>query len=251
MKKTASTTLLITSLGLASQASAALLASWDTFGDASTRLANGFIGAADPNIAADFTAAGITATLSDEGGTATDDIIRDTRTNNGNNDGTFGSSFTGASMTEGQLRLGNTNTAMASGDIFLNVTNNTGQTIEFDDVFFDFQAQSINGETHDTYSVLFENTTLGTASSVLGSGSVAINSTYEDIDVSAGGVVLGDGEAGRFVITLSGATSNSSSSFLDNFGFSGEPISDEAIPEPSSTALLGLAGLGLLRRRRK
>lgn len=243
MKKTASTVLVTASLGLASQASAVLLASWDTFGNASTRAANGFIGTANPNVAADFTAAGVTATLTDDPTTANSDIIRDIRTNNGSDDGTFGSSFMGASTTVGQLRLGNTNTASASGDIFLDVINGSGQTIGFDDVFFDFQAQTANGNTHNAYSISFET---GGSSVFLGSGTVANDGNYTDVDVDASAATLADGATGRFVITFSGATSPSSSSFIDNVGFSGE-----AIPEPSSAILLGLGGLALIMRRRK
>ena len=127
--------------------------------------------------------------------------------------------------------------------IFLDVINGSGQTIGFDDVFFDFRAQTANGDTHNAYSISFET---GGSSVLLGSGTVPNDNNYTDVDVDASAATLADGETGRFVITFSGATSFSSSSFIDNVGFSGE-----AIPEPSSAILLGLGGLALIMRRRK
>ena len=137
------------------------------------------------------------------------------------------------------------------GDIRLNITNGTGSTIDFDFVLFDFLAQgSDTSSTHEDYSVVFENTTTLITSGVLGSGSATLGSGsggYTDVDINASSVSLGDGESGRFIITLSGADPTSSSSaILDNFAVTGT-----LVPEPGSMALVGLSGLLLLARRRR
>ena len=253
MIKTVSAILLTSSLYFTSSASSAiLLAGWDTFGN-NTNTANDFyIGAQDPNVTADILASGITATLSDEGGAGTDDIIRDIRTNAASTDGSFGSMFAGmASTTAGQIRFGNSNATSASGDVFLNVSNTdgTGQTIEFANVLFDLRSQTTNGNiTHNAYSVSFENITLGTAPILLDTpGSVPSDGSDTNVDVDASLATLADGEDGRFIITFSGSTNPNSSSFLDNIGISGEFV---PVPEPSSLTFLALGGLAFARRRR-
>jgi hypothetical protein len=77
---------------------------------------------------------------------------------------------------------------------------------------------------------------------------------HDDLDISLGGLAdntLAAGESATIQIAFSNGTGAGPGHhlFLDNVGVSGLIV--EAIPEPSSLALLGLSGMAMVIRRRK
>jgi hypothetical protein len=240
MKRSKRTILPIAALaGLALAAApanaATILASWDVFTD--TTLA----------VDADFTATGITASISD-----IDGVIRRFQSTNGNTDGTYGSTLAGASMTVGRMHIFQSDSG--NGALAINITNSTGAPLTLDELLFDLEVkerredQSNPGaKTHDTYEIVFENTTQSTTSAVLGAATLPTG--WNDVDIDASSITLAAGDVGFFEITLSqgdSPTSGTSSGTLDNFAITGT-----VVPEPTS-ALLALAGVfGVLLRRKR
>ena len=155
---------------------------------------------------ADFAQAGITASLSE-----IDNVIRDIDTGTGSTDGTFGSILSGADTGAGRMRIEKGDAG--TGDFAINIANASGGQLDFDELLFDFE---VKNNTHDAYSVVFENLTQSTTSGVLGSATgLAVG--WQDVDIDASSITLADGDSGRFVISLSGAPASSTSSgIFDN-----------------------------------
>ena len=256
---------------LATQASAqTVIASFDTYenatGDFTVRSGNAptIDTPSTIEIGADFAVSNVDVNITEN---PTDPIFRRIRSNSGSQNNTFGNDSTLLTLPtasgSGQLQFFNAGTAnggtgIATADeanFFLNVTNNdASETLVFDEVLFDLLVQS-NG-THSEYSVLFENTTLGTASGILDSGTATVpggGSQTTDVTFDTGpGIQLAAGQSGRFVFTIGGGLETSTSSGnIDNIALIGSLGEPAGIPEPSSLALLGLGAIGLVSRRRR
>jgi hypothetical protein len=102
------------------------------------------------------------------------------------------------------------------GDFAINITNTGGAAITLDELLFDLEVKSgASDQSHDTYSIVFENMTQGTTSAVLGSATLPAG--WNDVDIDASSITLAAGDEGRFVVTLSNGTRTTSSGTLDNF----------------------------------
>jgi len=260
----------------AGQASADIVITSYDFGGLGTADINFNTGAnPSPNISADFVAAGITSTITDD---PTAPLLRRLRDNNGSTDGSFGDGATlnttlPTPASDGQLQFLNGNPSSTTGiagaedaNLFLNVTNGDAtQSLTFDELLFDTVVQNVGGinQTHNAYSVTFENTTTTSTTGVLGSATGLVTGTNDaNIDLTGSGIELLAGESGRFVINFSGAvTTSNSSGTIDNIAITGQFVEatptigggggGAAIPEPSSLALLGLGAIGFVTRRRR
>ncbi len=207
-------------------ASAVTLASWDAWADTAGDLDS------------DTSTALVTTTI-------TGNAVRDIRSDRGSNDETFGTSAGAASDTN-SLRLQKPENRVLE----INVANNSGATLIFDELHFD---GAYTGDSVRSFDVIFVNTSTATSSISLGSGSFTASTAgtvadYDDFDIDVSSISLDDGEEGYFQITFDGATPSgstvNSSSAIDN-------VELTVVPEPSSAALLGLGGLALILRRRK
>ena len=186
-----------------------ILASWDTWGDS----------AVSDGIDPDFSAEGVTVTITSE-----NDALRDI-VERGSTDGTFGN-FDGASPDDDTaLRMHKLN----GSTLEINVTNNSGESLPFNTLYFD------GVFTNDSFRD-FEVVWVGSdevESDVLDSGSIETDTNdvgfiadFDDLEVNVSSITLEDGDEGFFRITFTGGINNgqgispNSASTLDNFAIS-------------------------------
>ena len=167
-------------------------------------------------------------------------------TSNDNTFGTVGGATTDANNRGVLLRESDNKT------LTLTLTNNTGFAYSINSMQFDYERRANSpNEVVLTYDSggLGPAGTLNTWSSIaLGTySSGAADFTDYDFNLSPAlsDIVLGNGESAVFTLTFNGGV-GTSSGVLDNLAFQGA-----VVPEPSSAALLGLAGACLLFRRRR
>ena len=182
-----------------------------------------------------------------------------TQTDGNSSDGTFGSEFGGAAVTNSGISwavgLG-TNTVEGSINTILgiNVVNNTEYDVVLDKLHFD-AARLFAGSPPDL-TLIYQTGSLGVAggtviNSVVGLEQQNKYSDYRDFDWSLTGLAdytLAPGENALFRLIASNGTGGGFT-YIDNIGISGTVM----IPEPATIGMLGLGALvamGMRRSRR-
>jgi len=237
-----------------------ILAAWDTFNNTdATPDATGVIALGPNSFLTEFSE----ATSYSFGGDVRD-IRGDDR---GSNDGTFGSAISGAN----NPALGTLNDSLrvqngVSGEertLLINIDNSlSSDDLNFSTFHFDAGNNPNNGDTYSDVEVSFIDN--AGVSTVLTNGSRSLAATatdgttgsatgnYLDLDFDASGFSLAAGESGAFSLRFfdpNPANSVASAVHLDNIAIT---VADPtAVPEPTSLAVLGLAGLGFVIRRRR
>jgi len=213
---------------------AAVLASWDTWGDSAT-------------YAADNTTTGFTATATIPTGNRANSSF-------GSTDGDFGNNLSGAETALTGLLVRPNN-----GDNVVTITlnNSTGVSYNINSIHFDYGRRL---SAPDGFSLVYTSgglgadvTTIGSASglaqNVSNSQAAGEGDTYYQYDFGLAtplsDITLGTGESAVFTLTFAGDGGGAASGVLDNLAIQG------AVPEPSSAALIGLVGLALFFRRRR
>ena len=169
-------------------------------------------------------------------------------------DGTFGT-LAGAETTVAFNRGLSLNNGV-NGAYDFSVTNGTADDYELEFFHFDTGTFRPNAAHEWTVSVQSGDLTAQTVQS--GSADNIAGGTTDwydyDIDLTAvtGGNVLAAGQTVTFRLDMAGGTGASGHhQYVDNIAVSGSIVEASTIPEPSSLAIFGLAGLGMLVRRRK
>lgn len=220
--------------GSVASSQAAVLAFWDDWAGTTT-------------YAADSTTTGFAATAS---------VVGSSRINTGfgSTDGDFGDDLAGAAstLTTGVLVRGRDDQDVVT----IALTNTTGMSYDFNSIHFDYGMRSQSGNAftlaYTSGGLGADGTTIGSASGLTavvgGSQSGAEGNGYYQYDFGLAtplsDITLGTGETATFTLTFTGDTSTGSSGVFDNLAIQGTV----AVPEPSSTALIGLGGLALILR---
>ena len=242
-----------------------ILAAWDTFDNTSQEpdASSGVIALGPNSFLTEFS----TSTSYSFGGDVRD-IRGDSR---GSNDGTFGSAISGANNPadgnlNDSLRVQNgvvNGVRFAERTLLINIDNSlSSDDLNFSTFHFDAGNNPNNGDTYSDVEVSFVDN--AGVSTVLTNGSRSLAATatdgttgsatgnYLDLDFDASGFSLAAGESGAFSLRFfdpNPANSVSAAVHLDNIAIT---VADpNAVPEPSSLAVLGLAGLGFVIRRRR
>jgi hypothetical protein len=218
-------------LSTAVQAADTNLASWD---DWDTYASAAFT--------ADNSLTGISATIS-----GTDSNRRNTSF--GSDDGTFGTSITGASESTAGLLINSSNLTLT-----IDLTNNTGSDYTLAGFYFDFAPRSGSGKGSNDFKLTYGAVDLEEQTDLsywITGGTTNAVSAYPGYDVNliSSSIVLADSETVSFTLEFSGYDNASVSSVLDNVLVTGTT----AIPEPSTYAILSgmlaFACVGIRRRR--
>lgn len=225
---------LFAALAMPQAVQADLLAGWDTF----TNPDNGTVNSANATLAG-FS-----------GGAVTDTNVWGQTTTGGLAGNTYGSLATPLAGAGSHLSLNNA----ATGSVDFTITNSSGSDYDLD--FFHFDAGTTRPGAADawTLSVVSGAITTGDIANGANPNSGSGTALWTDYDIALGGLADNTLEAGQSVVFRLDFAQDSSQGpsghhqYSDNFALTGTVA---AIPEPSSLAILGLAGFGMLVRRRK
>lgn len=226
---------------LSTAAHATTLASWDTWSDFAT---------ADSAVifSADDALSGIVATVGIEG---TSTVVRNASF--GSNDGTYGTSMSGATTSAGGLMVRGRDDSYI---LTISLTNNTGSDYQLTGFYFDFaprQNTTSSADGMNAFDLTYDGDSIlqRTGLPYVIDRTTNAHSSYPGYDANLVGssIILADTDTLTFTMTFSGGDNLDTSSVADNMLFSGTAV----IPEPSSFALLsGCLALGavMVRRRR-
>lgn len=225
-------------MALPQAANADIVAGWDFFNGGGT------------TTTAQFQATGISAEVTGH------NMTRFSTGRGSSTDGTFGS-LAGASASTTGTGAG-VSLAAANGDsesVAFSLTNNTGLGLVFET--FEFDAIKFRSNGADNFELFLGDIATGTS---IGTGVVTTQTNaaadlnggselHEELSIDLSSLAaLADGASYTFELAFTGGVPGSGGNDLnlDNIG-----ISASAVPEPSSMAVLGLAGLAIFTRRRK